>query len=69
MRWASSGAGSGQLQGDRPQQAALKLGLVSEADFKRIVDPGKMTRPYVTDAQGNQLATTNSQPSRFAEQP
>jgi fumarate hydratase class II len=27
--------------------AALKLGLVTEADFDRIVDPRKMVRPYV----------------------
>ena len=32
------------------KQAALKLGLVSEADFDRIVDPGKMTEPYVSNA-------------------
>jgi fumarate hydratase class II len=30
--------------------AALKLGLVSEADFDRIVDPRKMVRPYVATA-------------------
>jgi fumarate hydratase, class II len=29
--------------------AALDLGLVSEADFDRIVDPAKMVRPYVAD--------------------
>jgi fumarate hydratase class II len=27
--------------------AALKLGFVSEEDFDRIVDPGKMVKPYV----------------------
>jgi fumarate hydratase, class II len=27
--------------------AALKLGFVTEAEFDRIVDPGKMVRPYV----------------------
>jgi len=32
------------------KQAAMKLGLVSEADFDRIVDPGKMTQPYVSNA-------------------
>jgi len=31
--------------------AALALGFVTEADFDRIVDPGKMVQPYVaTDA-------------------
>jgi fumarate hydratase class II len=29
------------------KEAALKLGFVSEAEFKRIVDPAKMVRPYV----------------------
>jgi fumarate hydratase, class II len=29
------------------KQAALKLGMVSEAEFDRIVDPKKMVRPYV----------------------
>ena len=29
------------------KQAALALGFVDEADFDRIVDPAKMTRPYV----------------------
>jgi fumarate hydratase class II len=29
------------------KQAALKLGLLSEAEFDRIVDPSKMVRPYV----------------------
>jgi fumarate hydratase class II len=32
------------------KQAAMKLGLVSEADFDRIVDPAKMTGPYVSNA-------------------
>ena len=27
--------------------AALQLGFVSEVEFDRIVDPGKMVRPYV----------------------
>jgi fumarate hydratase class II len=27
--------------------AALKLGLVTEREFDRIVDPSKMVRPYV----------------------
>ena len=30
--------------------AALKLGLVTEAEFDRIVDPGKMVKPYVASA-------------------
>ncbi|BCH23413.1 fumarate hydratase class II 2 [Mesorhizobium sp. L-8-10] len=30
--------------------AALELGLVSEADFDRIVDPAKMVKPYVASA-------------------
>jgi fumarate hydratase class II len=29
--------------------AALKLGLVTEAEFDRIVDPRKMVKPYVAD--------------------
>ncbi|HZP98859.1 MAG TPA: lyase family protein, partial [Reyranella sp.] len=29
------------------KQAALKLGYVSEAEFDRVVDPKKMTSPYV----------------------
>lgn len=29
------------------KQAALKLGFVSEAEFDRVVDPKKMTTPYV----------------------
>ena len=29
------------------KQAALELGLVSEADFDRVVDPAKMVHPYV----------------------
>jgi fumarate hydratase class II len=32
--------------------AALQLGLVTEADFDRIVDPRKMVQPYVAAAQG-----------------
>jgi fumarate hydratase class II len=32
------------------KQAAMTLGLVSEADFDRIVDPGKMTEPYFSNA-------------------
>ncbi len=27
--------------------AALQLGFVTEVEFDRIVDPGKMVRPYV----------------------
>src|ERR1700716_3414395 len=37
--------------------AALKLGFVSEAEFKRIVAPAKMVRPYV--AKGIDLAKTS----------
>jgi fumarate hydratase class II len=29
------------------RQAALQLGFVTEAEFDRIVDPGKMVMPYV----------------------
>jgi fumarate hydratase class II len=29
------------------KQAALKLGVLSEAEFDRIVDPMKMVHPYV----------------------
>jgi len=29
--------------------AALKLGLVTEAEFDRVVDPSKMVKPYVAD--------------------
>jgi fumarate hydratase class II len=32
--------------------AALKLGLVTEAEFDRVVDPNKMVKPYVADAAG-----------------
>jgi len=32
------------------KQAALKLGFVSEAEFDRVVDPAKMTHPYVAKA-------------------
>ena len=32
------------------KQAAMTLGLVSETDFDRIVDPEKMTEPYVSNA-------------------
>lgn len=32
------------------KEAALELGYVSEAEFDRIVDPVKMTRPYVARA-------------------
>jgi fumarate hydratase, class II len=31
------------------KQAALKLGVVPEAEFDRIVDPSKMVRPYVAE--------------------
>jgi fumarate hydratase class II len=30
--------------------AALKLGLVTEAEFDRVVDPKKMVRPYVAQS-------------------
>jgi fumarate hydratase class II len=29
------------------KEAAIKLGLVSEEEFRRVVDPAKMVRPYV----------------------
>jgi fumarate hydratase class II len=29
------------------EEAALKLGAVSAAEFDRIADPRKMTQPYV----------------------
>ena len=32
------------------KQAALKMGFVSEAEFDRVVDPKKMTTPYVAKA-------------------
>jgi len=32
------------------KQAAMTLGLVDETDFDRIVDPEKMTEPYVSNA-------------------
>ena len=32
------------------KQAALKLNFVSEAEFDRVVDPKKMTAPYVAKA-------------------
>ena len=31
--------------------SALKLALVSEEDFDRVVDPAKMVHPYVAQAQ------------------
>jgi fumarate hydratase class II len=30
-------------------EAALRLGVVSEEEFDRVVDPAKMVRPYVAD--------------------
>ena len=33
------------------KQAALKLALVSEEEFDRVVDPAKMVHPYVAQAQ------------------
>jgi fumarate hydratase class II len=33
------------------KQAALKLGFVTEEEFDRIVDPTKMTKPYVAAAK------------------
>jgi fumarate hydratase class II len=30
--------------------AALQLGFVTEAEFDRVVDPTKMVRPYVAQA-------------------
>ena len=32
------------------KEGALKLGFVSEAEFDRVVDPAKMTHPYVAKA-------------------
>jgi fumarate hydratase, class II len=32
------------------KQAALKLGYVTEDEFDRVVDPGKMVHPYVAEA-------------------
>jgi fumarate hydratase, class II len=32
------------------KEAALELGFVSEQEFDRVVDPGKMVRPYVATA-------------------
>jgi fumarate hydratase class II len=32
------------------KQAALKLGVVTEDEFDRVVDPAKMVHPYVADA-------------------
>jgi fumarate hydratase class II len=32
------------------KQAALKLGLVTEDEFERVVDPAKMVHPYVANA-------------------
>jgi fumarate hydratase, class II len=34
--------------------AALQLGFVTEAEFDRVVDPGKMVGPYVAGSQGVQ---------------
>jgi fumarate hydratase class II len=36
------------MDNDLPHKnAALKLGFVTEAEFDRVVDPKKMTKPYV----------------------
>jgi fumarate hydratase class II len=35
------------------KDAALRLGFVSEEEFNRVVDPAKMVRPYVADADAN----------------
>ncbi len=32
------------------KQAALALGFVDEAEFDRVVDPVRMTKPYVASA-------------------
>jgi fumarate hydratase, class II len=32
------------------KQAAMKLALVTEAEFDRVVDPAKMVHPYVAKA-------------------
>ncbi|MEJ2389674.1 MAG: hypothetical protein P8Y27_20965 [Chromatiaceae bacterium] len=33
------------------KDAALKLGLVNEEEFDRVVDPAKMVQPYVATAE------------------
>jgi fumarate hydratase, class II len=38
------------------KEAALKLGFVSEDEFKRVVDPAKMVRPYVAGAATSSAA-------------
>jgi fumarate hydratase, class II len=40
------------------KQAALKLALVGEDEFDRVVDPAKMVHPYVADAIGTQPRRT-----------
>jgi fumarate hydratase class II len=33
------------------KEAAMQFGLVSEEEFKRVVDPAKMVRPYVASTK------------------
>ena len=35
---------------ERCEQAALKLGFVTDELFDRVVDPAKMVRPYVAES-------------------
>jgi fumarate hydratase, class II len=40
--------------------AALELGFVGEAEFERIVDPRKMTAPYVASASADLVHAVGS---------
>ena len=44
------------------KDAALKLGLVSEAEFDRIVDPKKMVKPYVAGDAVSRAGQEKSKP-------
>jgi fumarate hydratase class II len=44
------------------KEAALQLGAVSAAEFDRIVDPRKMTKPYVAVKMKDQSPNGNPQP-------
>ena len=50
------------------EEAALKLGFVTEVDFDRVVDPAKMVHPYVAKAnRANQTPDScTSQPNQKA---
>jgi fumarate hydratase class II len=48
------------------KEAALQLGLVSEDEFDRIVDPAKMVRPYVATELKNQANGQSPEPLRAA---